>query len=615
MLDWFDKPHLTNMTAILKIIFVLLSINGSVAGLYELFTPESRLSGFIMEKISPIGMVMCVRECSKRRFCASLNFNRKRLECELSHSDVLTDPSNMASDPEFIYIGRNEIPQEYFDSKTASCPARGSSVSTATGPKCVKSDCPIDHPDTNSTGVKVTSTKVGTVLSYTCNSDTSVVLTSKCRGNGTWTSSASLCLDIPDCFKTPASCWFQYNFTYDNTWDGCTGGTRYVRRTQYPSAPYVGVVLCSPTRYKIFLGSAFTDKFLSVGDGNGSGADHCELVGGYQTEAIMANDYSTAPTVTGYKRSNWGEPFTVGTIGKSTSYKCNSWYECGITIPTQPEPPCFNTSTSCWYEYSFVHDTAWNGCTGGKRYVMKTKYTSAPIVGVELCNSTRYQIFLGGNLTDKFLNIGDGLGVGEDHCELVGGQEIDAVLPGTYRNAPALTGYARLYVGNEFNIQAIAGGTSYHSNPWYECGVQIPWPHEPACMSATPPCWYALNVSVDNTPSPCTGGQLLVKRTNYTSAPYLAVQLCNSTRYKLFLGSSLGATFKSIRDTGGLGEDHCELVGGTEANAVAGEYPLSPYVRGYYRSIVGQTFSYGWIEEYTGYLQCGVSIPGTNTVV
>eukprot|EP00105_Crassostrea_gigas_P046142 XP_019930290.1 PREDICTED: uncharacterized protein LOC105346740 [Crassostrea gigas] len=295
----------------------------------------------------------------------------------------------MASDPDFIYIGRNQIPDDYFDSKTASCPAKRSSVNTATGSKCVKSDC----------------------------------------------------------FKTPASCWIQYNFTYDNTWDGCTGGTRYVRRTQYPSAPYVGVVLCSPTRYKIVLGSAFTDKFLSVGDGNGSGADHCELVGGYQTEAIMANDYTTAPTVTGYKRSNWGEPFTVGTIGKATSYKCNSWHECGITIPTQPEPPCFNTSTSCWNEYSFVHDTAWNGCTGGKRYVMKTKYTSAPIVGVELCNSTRYQIFLGGNLTDKFLNIGDGEGTaGADHCELVGGQEMDAVLPGTYVNAPALTGlYCIMY--------------------------------------------------------------------------------------------------------------------------------------------------------------------------
>ncbi|XP_052708041.1 uncharacterized protein LOC128183172 [Crassostrea angulata] len=600
------------MIATFTAVAVLLIIKGSEAGLYDLFTPESRLSGFIMEKISPIGMVMCVKECSKRRFCASLNFSRKRLECELSHSDVSTNPSNMVSDPDFIYIGMNQIPDEYFDSKTASCPAKGRSVNTATGSKCVKSDCPSDHPDTNVTTVKVTTTKVGTVLNYTCNSDTSITLTSTCRGNGTWSSSAFLCPDIPDCFKTPASCWIQYNFTYDNTWDGCTGGTRYVRRTQYPSAPYVGVVLCSPTRYKIVLGSAFTDKFLSIGDGYGSGADHCELVGGYQTEAIVANDYTTAPTVTGYKRSNWGEPFTVGTIGSSTPYKYNSWYECGVT---PPEPPCFNTPTSCWYEYSFHYDTAWNGCTGGRKYVMKTKYTSAPIVGVELCNSTRYQIFLGGNLTDKFLNIGDANGNGEDHCELVGGQEMDAVLPETNSSAPELTGYARRYVGDEFSIQSIGRNTGYQSNPWYECGVQIPCPHEPACMSATPPCWYALNVSVDNTPSPCTGGQILVKRTNYKSAPYLAVQLCNSTRYKLFLGSSLGATFKSIRDSSGWGEDHCELVGGTQANAEARENHVSPNIRGYWRSYVGNSFEYGWIHEYTYYLECGVSIPGTNTVV
>lgn len=246
---------------------------------------------------------------------------------------------------------------------------------------------------------------------------------------------------------------------------------------------------------------------------------------------------------------------------------------------------------------------------------MKTKFTSAPIVGVELCNSTRYQIFLGGNLTDKFLNIGDGWGDGEDHCELVGGQEMDAVLPGTYGSAPALTGYARLYVGNEFNIHAIAGGTGYHSNPWYECEVQIPWPHEPACMSATPPCWYALNVSVDNTPSPCTGGQILVKRTNYTSAPYLAVQLCNSTRYKLFLGSSLGATFRSILDGSGSGQDHCELVGGSDANAIAEENILSSSVKVYYRLYRGESFSYASSRFYTSNLECGVSIPGTNTVV
>lgn len=246
---------------------------------------------------------------------------------------------------------------------------------------------------------------------------------------------------------------------------------------------------------------------------------------------------------------------------------------------------------------------------------MKTKYTSAPIVGVELCNSTRYQIFLGGNLTDIFLNIGDGYGNGEDHCELVGGQEMEAVLPGTNGSLPALTGYARRNVGNSFSIQDIGGNTSFQINPWYECEVQIPWSYEPACMSATPPCWYALNVSVDNTYSPCSGGQILVKRTNYTSAPYLAVQLCNSTRYKLFLGSSLGATFKSIRDAGGYGEDHCELVGGSEANAVAAEKSLNPYVRGYYRLKAGESFVYRLISQFTSSLECGVAIPGTNTVV
>lgn len=98
------------MIATFTAISVLLIIKGSKAGLYDLFTPESRLSGFVIEKISPIGMAMCVRECSKRVSCASLNFSRKRLECELSHSDVTTNPSNMASDPEFIYIGRNQIP-------------------------------------------------------------------------------------------------------------------------------------------------------------------------------------------------------------------------------------------------------------------------------------------------------------------------------------------------------------------------------------------------------------------------------------------------------------------------------------------------------------------------
>lgn len=99
------------MTPKFVCIIVFLSIHGSEAGLYDLFTPESRLYGFIIDKISPIGMAMCVRECSKRISCASLNYHRGRLVCELSYSDATTNPSNMTSDFEFIYIKRNQIPQ------------------------------------------------------------------------------------------------------------------------------------------------------------------------------------------------------------------------------------------------------------------------------------------------------------------------------------------------------------------------------------------------------------------------------------------------------------------------------------------------------------------------
>lgn len=57
----------------------------------------------------------------------------------------------------------------------------------------IYSDCPVDHPDINLTEVKVTSTKIGTILTYTCTSNASITLTSTCRGDGTWTSAASLC--------------------------------------------------------------------------------------------------------------------------------------------------------------------------------------------------------------------------------------------------------------------------------------------------------------------------------------------------------------------------------------------------------------------------------------
>lgn len=49
-------------------------------------------------------------------------------------------------------------------------------------------------------------------------------------------------------------------------------------------------------------------------------------------------------------------------------------------------------------------------------------------------------------------------------------------------------------------------------------------------------------------------------------------------RYKFFLGSGLGATFMNIGDHDGMGEDHCELVGGSENNGVPAEYNSTPLV-------------------------------------
>nr|XP_022292930.1 uncharacterized protein LOC111103759 isoform X3 [Crassostrea virginica] len=464
--------------AIFKLLSIILLIYNVEAGIYDLFKPEMRLVGFVIEKISPIGIQMCVKKCSKRVSCASVNFNRAQMDCELSYSDATSNPASVTSDPGYIYLERNKIPQEYFDACSASCPTSGSCVNAATGPKCIKTECPVHHPDANLTNVKVTSTSIGTTLPYTCHWNKSMTLNSTCKADGTWTSSASICPTGPtDCFDTHDSCWYQFNFTYDTAFNGCPDGDRFVRRTKYSSAPFVGVVLCSPTRYKILLGASLTGTFLNVGDGAGQGEDLCELVGGLVMNAYLPRDYTNASEMTGYARGNWGE---------------------------------------------------------------------------------------------------------------------------------------------EFQLQPIAGGTRRHCNSWYECGVQIPGTPEPDCMSATPPCWYSYNVWLDNSCNSCngcSGGQIFVKRTNYTSAPFLAVQLCSSTMYKLFLGSSLGGKFMHIADVSGNGKNHCELVGGSELSASTGTTTLNQLFPGYYRYEVGEQFKLGYSDRFPNYYECGVSIPGTDIVV
>ena len=52
----------------------------------------------------------------------------------------------------------------------------------------------------------------------------------------------------------------------------------------------------------------------------------------------------------------------------------------------------------------------------------------------------RYKLFLAEHVTDTFLNIGDGGGHGQDHCELVGGVEADANLPNNFWDTPSVQG-------------------------------------------------------------------------------------------------------------------------------------------------------------------------------
>ncbi|XP_030059998.1 target of Nesh-SH3 isoform X47 [Microcaecilia unicolor] len=68
-----------------------------------------------------------------------------------------------------------------------------------------------------------------------------------------------------------------------------------------------------------------------------------------------------------------------------------------------------------WTELSFKSD-GFSECKG-KQYVKRTWYKK--FVGIQLCNSLRYKIYLSDSLTGNFYNIGDQTGHGEDHCQFV----------------------------------------------------------------------------------------------------------------------------------------------------------------------------------------------------
>ncbi|XP_066477365.1 target of Nesh-SH3 [Tiliqua scincoides] len=124
-----------------------------------------------------------------------------------------------------------------------------------------------------------------------------------------------------------------------------------------------------------------------------------------------------------------------------------------------------------WTEIKFNSDS-YSECKG-KQFVKRTWYKK--FVGVQLCNSLRYKIYLSDSLTGKFYNIGDQRGHGEDHCQFV-----DSYLDGRTGQQlqsdqlPTIDGFFRAVRQEPVKFGKIGAETHTNYVHWYECGTTVP---------------------------------------------------------------------------------------------------------------------------------------------
>ncbi|XP_037618614.1 target of Nesh-SH3-like isoform X11 [Sebastes umbrosus] len=175
---------------------------------------------------------------------------------------------------------------------------------------------------------------------------------------------------------------------------------------------------------------------------------------------------------------------TVENLKPESSYefKVKPKNELGEGPPS--DPVSFNTESAdprvsenvsgkdaIWTQFPFKTDS-YSDCHG-KQYVKRTWYRK--FVGVQLCNSLRYKIYLSDSLNGKFHNIGDQTGFGEDHCQFV-----DSFLDGrTGRQLradqlPPRPGFFRAVRQEPVHFGQIGGHSHINYVSWYECGTPIP---------------------------------------------------------------------------------------------------------------------------------------------
>lgn len=149
-------------------------------------------------------------------------------------------------------------------------------------------------------------------------------------------------LGTPDTGTSSVS-WSPTTFT-STTGESACSGSSFVR--WLPSyQKWVAVILCTPDRYKIFMGEDAAGPFHSIGDFAGNGQDHCELVnpaftipnedditsGGCTTCAL--GPFINPVGSRGYSRARFGDPFTYEPVWPMFNLYTPTWYQCGVNLP------------------------------------------------------------------------------------------------------------------------------------------------------------------------------------------------------------------------------------------------------------------------------------------
>ncbi|XP_041814866.1 fibronectin type III domain-containing protein 1 [Chelmon rostratus] len=156
--------------------------------------------------------------------------------------------------------------------------------------------------------------------------------------------------------------------------------------------------------------------------------------------------------------------FGLGPISETLTYVTESDDPLLIERPPGGEP--------IWVPFTFKYNSAHSSCKGSQ-YVKRTWYRK--FVGVVLCNSLRYKIFMGDGLREPFYSIGDTFGQGEDHCQFVDSYRDGRTGPAYLsNNLPSAQGFYRAYRQEPVSFGVIGRRTPHPFVGWYECGVPIP---------------------------------------------------------------------------------------------------------------------------------------------